>query len=58
MIKSLNISVSCAVSLYEACRQRSLKGMYEREIDLPTREHKDLFDEFQFRHKIHKEPKE
>ncbi len=28
MIQSLNVSVACAVSLYEACRQRSLAGCY------------------------------
>ena len=31
MIPSLNISVACAVTLYEAFRQRSLKGFYEKE---------------------------
>jgi tRNA (guanosine-2'-O-)-methyltransferase len=30
MIHSLNISVACAVTIYEAMRQRSLAGMYER----------------------------
>lgn len=29
MIQSLNISVACAVSLYEAFRQRKLKGYYD-----------------------------
>ena len=29
MIQSLNISVACAVTLYEAFRQRKLAGMYE-----------------------------
>lgn len=29
MVESLNISVSCAVSLYEAMRQRMVAGMYE-----------------------------
>jgi len=29
MIQSLNISVACAVTLYEAFRQRSLNGMYD-----------------------------
>ncbi len=32
MIQSLNVSVAAAVSLYEACRQRKIAGMYE----LPT----------------------
>ena len=31
MVSSLNISVACAVTLYEAFRQRTLKGMYNRE---------------------------
>jgi tRNA (guanosine-2'-O-)-methyltransferase len=30
MIQSLNISVACAISLYEAMRQRRLAGRYER----------------------------
>jgi tRNA (guanosine-2'-O-)-methyltransferase len=30
MIQSLNISVACAVSLYEAFRQKSNKGHYEK----------------------------
>jgi tRNA (guanosine-2'-O-)-methyltransferase len=29
MVKSLNISVACAVSLFEALRQRQAKGLYE-----------------------------
>lgn len=29
MVRSLNVSVACAVTLYEAHRQRLLKGMYE-----------------------------
>ena len=29
MIQSLNISVACAVTLYEAYRQRSIKGFYK-----------------------------
>jgi hypothetical protein len=30
IIQSLNISVACAVTLYEAFRQRTLAGYYER----------------------------
>jgi tRNA (guanosine-2'-O-)-methyltransferase len=30
MISSLNISVACAVSLYEAFRQKQLKGHYNQ----------------------------
>ena len=30
IIKSLNISVACAVTLYEAFRQKSIAGHYEQ----------------------------
>lgn len=30
MTQSLNVSVACAVSLYESCRQRLLKGLFEK----------------------------
>ena len=32
MVQSLNISVACAVTLYEAFRQRKQKGMYDKEV--------------------------
>ena len=35
MAASLNISVACAVTLYEAYRQRNLKGLYNRKELLP-----------------------
>jgi tRNA (guanosine-2'-O-)-methyltransferase len=35
IIQSLNISVACAVSLYEAFRQKTLSGHYER-VDLES----------------------
>lgn len=35
MVSSLNISVACAVALYEALRQRQLKGLYHRTQLLP-----------------------
>jgi tRNA (guanosine-2'-O-)-methyltransferase len=35
MVSSLNISVACAVTLYEAYRQRNAKDMYNREQLLP-----------------------
>lgn len=39
MVESLNISVSCAVSLYEAMRQRKNAGMYtEPQIESEVRE--------------------
>jgi tRNA (guanosine-2'-O-)-methyltransferase len=36
MVQSLNISVACAVTLFEALRQRDLKGLYRDEIKTPT----------------------
>ncbi len=32
LIQSLNISVACAVTLYEAMRQRTAAGLYERSV--------------------------
>ena len=43
MIKSLNVSVACAVILYEAQRQRQAKGMYNKS-DLPKKELDKLID--------------
>jgi tRNA (guanosine-2'-O-)-methyltransferase len=43
MIKSLNISVACAVSLYEAFRQKKLAGHYDHS-GLPAGEIKLLMD--------------
>jgi tRNA (guanosine-2'-O-)-methyltransferase len=42
MIRSLNISVACAVSLYEAFRQRHEKGFYEGERRLADTQWNDL----------------
>lgn len=41
MVKSLNISVACAVTLYEAYRQREKAGFYAGELRLP-KEHADI----------------
>ncbi|MFQ5445630.1 MAG: TrmH family RNA methyltransferase [Saprospiraceae bacterium] len=50
MVKSLNISVACAVSLYEAYRQRRLKGFYD-ESRMPEAEYQALLLEYFERHK-------
>ncbi len=42
MIQSLNVSVACAVCLYEALRQRAAKGMYDRP-GLPAETIEELF---------------
>jgi tRNA (guanosine-2'-O-)-methyltransferase len=41
IIQSLNISVACAVSLYEAFRQKNAAGQYERR-GLPPARYNDL----------------
>lgn len=45
MIQSLNVSVATAVTLYEAQRQRTLKGMYEKS-ELDENELEKLIDEW------------
>lgn len=45
MIPSLNISVACAVTLYEAFRQRYLKGFYEKK-NFNDKYLEELFNEF------------
>ncbi len=37
MIQSLNVSVATAVILYEACRQRMIKGMYPHPLTSPEK---------------------
>ena len=46
MVQSLNISVACAVSLYEASRQRFLKGMYENEYNDDNSQHRLMLDKY------------
>ena len=38
MVQSLNISVACAITLYEALRQRNLAGFYDGNPRLPAAE--------------------
>jgi tRNA (guanosine-2'-O-)-methyltransferase len=45
MIQSLNVSVAAAVSLYEAERQRALKGMYGKS-ELSGEEIEKLIDKW------------
>ena len=46
IIKSLNISVACAVSLYEGLRQRKAKNMYEISFDESNVLHKARYDQY------------
>ena len=50
MVQSLNISVACAVSLYEALRQRTLKGFYDDSPTLNDAEQTALLEEYERRH--------
>lgn len=45
MVQSLNVSVSAAITIYEALRQRSLKGQYDKS-ELNKKELKNLIDEW------------
>jgi tRNA (guanosine-2'-O-)-methyltransferase len=45
IIKSLNISVACAVTLYEAFRQKNIAGNYEKR-NLPEEQYRALFDQW------------
>ncbi|HEY4876961.1 MAG TPA: RNA methyltransferase [Puia sp.] len=45
IIKSLNISVACAVTLYEAFRQKNIAGNYEKR-NLPEEQYEVLFNQW------------
>jgi tRNA (guanosine-2'-O-)-methyltransferase len=47
IIRSLNISVACAVSIYEAQRQRALAGHYDKK-NLPDEQFNSLLDQWGF----------
>ncbi len=50
MAESLNISVACAVSLYEAYRQRRKVGFYSANIQTTQEEQQALLDFYYERH--------
>lgn len=45
MVQSLNVSVSAAITIYEALRQRTLKGFYDKS-ELNSKELKKLVDDW------------
>ncbi len=51
MTESLNISVACAVTLYEAFRQRQQKECYDENVPLSPKEQSQLYASFLERHK-------
>ncbi len=50
MVESLNISVACAVSLYEAFRQRKEKGFFDENPVLNEQGQQALFELYEERH--------
>jgi tRNA (guanosine-2'-O-)-methyltransferase len=50
MVQSLNISVACAVSLYEALRQRKAKGFYSDNPVLSETEQAEMYQDYHTRH--------
>ncbi len=50
MVESLNISVACAVTLYEAFRQRKEKGRFSDNPILSETEQTEMFDDYCRRH--------
>lgn len=50
MAQSLNISVACAVTLYEAYRQRDAKGYYEKNNPASPAARETLFQDYIRRH--------
>ncbi len=52
MVQSLNISVACAVSIYEALRQREVAGMYTDNLPMTEGEQTALYESFKQRQLI------
>lgn len=52
MVESLNISVACAVSIYEAARQRMEKGLYSANTSSSEEQKKQLLAEYIHRHEL------
>ncbi len=50
MVQSLNISVACAVSLFEASRQRMLKGMYNKDFNEDNAQQNALMESYLHSH--------
>ena len=46
MVQSLNISVACAITIYEAFRQRDAKGMYTDNVPMSPNQQQILYDSF------------
>lgn len=53
MVESLNISVACAVTLYETLRQRQSSGLYPTDFDQMPAENQTLFENYLLRKNPH-----
>lgn len=51
-VKSLNISVACAVTLYEAMRQRMMTGGYDNAFDENNKNHSQLYTAYYNRNQL------
>ena len=51
MVQSLNISVACAVSLFEASRQRKESGLYDIPFDHTNKYHASLWEKYTIQHR-------
>jgi len=52
MVESLNVSVACAVTLYETFRQRKLKGFYDENPTLDEPAENALLEDYVKRHDL------
>ena len=57
MAESLNISVACALAVYEAFRQRQTKGYYSENLRMKETEQSSLLDNYVERHESKLKPK-
>ena len=57
MAQSLNISVACAVTIYEAFRQRRAKGFYDTDLRKNEDMQRDLIKDYVRRHEMRLSPK-
>jgi tRNA (guanosine-2'-O-)-methyltransferase len=53
MVQSLNISVACAVTLFEASRQRTLEKKYDQPFDDLNPKHNEMYEVFLDQHYLY-----
>jgi len=56
-VQSLNISVSCAITLYEALRQREVSGFYGDNTPLSNEQKEEIIEHFTLKHENQKRGK-